>query len=393
MRNILFLIFYTGYVMATDLNNLWASIEKNSLDYASSNVDLEKGQINNLKAYSAALSGASISPSDDTVQISLNFSPATFFALDAANKTLQESKHSINHTQSLLMRNAIYDYLSIVSLVKQKKSLSFELDNNKKYLEKAQAEHSEGLLSKASLGLWNTRYNQSKINLINLEAKIADAQNKLATQMGVNIKTISTFSNRNMPQVKSIFSVGPPHYVKASKSKRQSAAAAEDASYLNAIIPELTLSLSNQNFGPNKVTPSFSFSINLSPVFDGMTASQDLRSARLDMLKAQRENNFNIQQIKQKISLFNEKIKAAKSSYLSAIDRYKANRAELELGKITETTFSNSIVDVSKQRKVLIESKTDLLKNYVALLHEYGQINSTNIKELNKLLVNIEAVT
>jgi outer membrane protein TolC len=97
--------------------------------------------------------------------------------------------------------------------------------------------------------------------------------------------------------------------------------------------------------------------------------------------------------MKQKLELFNKKIEAAKSSYMSAVNRYKAYQSELEAGKITEIVFSDSIIDVSKQRTLLIEAQTDLLKNHVSLLHEYGQINPNNIKELNKFLTNTEAVT
>jgi outer membrane protein TolC len=393
MRKICLLICCSGYIMATDLNDVWRAIEKNSYEYAAADVDLEKGQVNNLKAYSAALSEASISPSDDTVQIKLNFSPATFYALDSANKALKEKKYSVSNTKSVLMKNMIHDYFTMVTLVKQKKSLKLELKNHKKYLQKAQAEYAEGLISQTSLALWNTRYNQSTIKLIDLEAKITDLQNKIATQTGLDVKTISTFSNRNTLTMKPLFYKDSPYYVKASKLKRQSVQAAEDATYLRAIIPELTLSLSNQDFEPNKIKPSFSFSMNFGPVLEGMSASQDLRAARIDMLKLQRENKLKIQKMKQKLELFNKKIEAAKSSYMSAVNRYKAYQSELEAGKITEIVFSDSIIDVSKQRTLLIEAQTDLLKNHVSLLHEYGQINPNNIKELNKFLTNTEAVT
>lgn len=393
MRKLSFLIFLSTSIIATDLNDVRRAIQNDSFEYQTANIDLEKAQINNQKAYSAALSGAEISPSTGTVKMSLNFSPATFFALNAANDTLLEKKQTIQNTQSLLVRNALQSYLALVNLAKQRKSFEFELNANKKYLQKAEAEHMEGLISKASLALWRTRYNQAQINLINLKEKIADAQNTLSVQTGIEAKKISTFSNRQSLTLKPITGKCAPSYIKASKSKRRSTQSAENASYLKAIIPDLTLSLSNQSLEPNKMIPTFSFSLNLAPVFEGMTASQDHKTAKLNVLKLQRENRFKIRQLQRKMALFENKIATAKSSFLSATDRYEANRSELIAGKITEAVFSDSISDVSKQRTALIDAETALLKNYIALLYEYGQINKTTINDLNTLLQNAEVLS
>lgn len=84
----------------------------------------------------------------------------------------------------------------MVSLAKQRKSLKFEITNNDKYLKKAKAEFEEGLITKATLALWQTRLNQAQINLLTLDAKIADAQKEIAVETGLHLDKISVFSNK-----------------------------------------------------------------------------------------------------------------------------------------------------------------------------------------------------
>lgn len=75
------------------------------------------------------------------------------------------------------------------------------------------------------------------------------------------------------------------------------------------------------------------------------------------------------------------------------MDRFQASLADLKEGKITEVTFSDSITDVSKQRTALIIAETDLLKNHVSLLYEYGQLNANTIAKISALLINEEILS
>lgn len=393
MFNVLFYFLTSSYILAANLNSLWQAVMSNSYEYQSTEVNLENAEIDNLKAYSAALPNASITPSENKIEMSLNFSPATFSALQAANHTLREKKYDTQNNQLVILHDTIHRYFSLVSLAKQRKSLKFEITNNDKYLKKAKAEFEEGLITKATLALWQTRLNQAQINLLTLDAKIADAQKEIAVETGLHLDKISVFSNKRPIKLTSKKNKDLPDYIKSSISKVNAADATEMATYLKAVIPDFTLALSKSSNEPNKVKPSYSFSLNLSPTLNGMSSGQAHRIAKLNALKKQRENTFRIKSLKQKSNLLSKQILAAKSSYLSALDRFQASLADLKEGKITEVTFSDSITDVSKQRTALIIAETDLLKNHVSLLYEYGQLNANTIAKISALLINEEILS
>lgn len=95
MFNVLFYFLTSSYILAANLNSLWQAVMSNSYEYQSTEVNLENAEIDNLKAYSAALPNASITPSENKIEMSLNFSPATFSALQAANHTLREKNTTL----------------------------------------------------------------------------------------------------------------------------------------------------------------------------------------------------------------------------------------------------------------------------------------------------------
>ena len=292
---------------------------------------------------------------------------------------LSAQRASFNNQDQKTLLDTATTYLDLVIHLKKHKSLLFQEKISQQYYKKSQAEFDEKIITKATLLSWKSNAAQAKVKVLDNEFKIADNLKTLYQQTGVRISSINTFSNRNPVKItRKIGKQTPPYITAKSLSMPQICQCRNFRSQTAFPTIEIDTRLPHMH----QLTLALDFSGK--NYADMMKAENGAKTARINYLKAIRDNTGEIANRRQKLTTAKVKITAGVLGYESALARYQASKAEYEAGKINQLALYDSIKNVTDRRVDLIKAQAEALKHHLHLQYENGTLDELSHVSISK---------
>ena len=392
------LLFVIGSLQAINLPALCDKLEQSSFTIASEKLKIQDKKFDLQKSFGGLFS-ASLnrkSPSDDAdanttssgASLKIDLSLSNLSAINASSLALSAQEATFNNQDQKTLLDTATTYLDLVIHLKKHKSLLFQEKISQQYYKKSQAEFDEKIITKATLLSWESNAAQAKVKVLDNEFKIADNLKTLYQQTGVRISSINTFSNRNPIKITRKIGKQIPPYITAKKLEHASKSATAETSSLKMAFP--TIEIDTRLPHMHQLTLALDFSGK--NYADLMKAENGAKTARIDYLKAIRDNTGEIANRRQKLTTAKVKITAAVLGYESALARYQASKAEYEAGKINQLTLYDSIKNVTDRRVDLIKAQAEALKHHLHLQYENGSLDMNSIMRINEQMRSSEKI-